>query len=231
MTTPGGSSDLDVSDQVGDLSFLADALKAASLDPVDPLHGAVDGLRYAVAGHSTGGAVAALAAFAGDDARITHDPRVAAIVPLSGDACMFDAAFFRSRTVPVFVVSASNDLFVRPANNGQWLFANTGAPHLWANLVGGEHVHFTDFDLPDALLNPVPTSPTSPLATTLRAYGGAAACLPVPPAGEDPAMPIAAQHERVVDLVAAYLEAQMRQRPAPLAARVGANDPRVVFQP
>ena len=112
-----------------------------------------------------------------------------------------------------------------------YLTANTGAPHLWANLVGGEHVHFTDFDLPDALLNPVPTSPTSPLATTLSAYGSAAACLPVPPAGTDPAMPIATQHARVVELVAAYLEAQLRQRPAALAARVGANDPLVIFQP
>jgi pimeloyl-ACP methyl ester carboxylesterase len=230
LSTPGGSSDLNVSDQVGDLSFLCDQLKAAALDPSDALAGAVDGLRYAVVGHSTGGAVAALAAFAGDDPAIKHDPRVSAIVPLSGDACMFDATFFKSRSVPVFAIGATNDLFVRLANSGQWVFDNTTSPHLLAKLVGGEHVHFTDLNLPDILLNPVPTGPTSPLATTLRAYGDAGACLPVPAAGTDPAMSFDTQHARVVELVTAYLEAQMRQRPAALAALVGGNDPVVVFQ-
>ncbi|MGH7295097.1 MAG: alpha/beta hydrolase family protein, partial [Polyangiaceae bacterium] len=130
LGTPGGPSDLHVSDQVGDLSFLCDRLKAAAEDPGDALHGAVDGQSYAVVGHSTGGAVAELAAFGGDDALVTHDPRVAAVVPLSGDACMFDPPFFHTRGVPVFAIGASNDLFVRFANSGQWVFDNTSPPHL-----------------------------------------------------------------------------------------------------
>jgi predicted dienelactone hydrolase len=230
LSTPGGASDLGVSYQVGDLRFLCDQLKAASLDPSDALHGAVDGSSYAVVGHSTGGAVAELAAFAGDDATITHDPRVAAVVPLSGDACMFSPGFFKSRSVPVFAIGATNDLFVRFANSGQWVFQNTGTPHLAANLVGGQHMHFTDLPLLDADLGPVPTGPTSPLAVTLQQYGDASACLPVPPPGTEPELSLEAQHALVVQLVSAYLDAEMRHDPAPLAALVAAPNPLVVFQ-
>jgi predicted dienelactone hydrolase len=230
LATPGGASDLHVTDEVGDLSFLADQLKAASVDAADALHAAVDGLHYAVVGHSTGGAVAELAAFAPNDAAITHDARVSAIVPLSGDACMFNAQFFKSRSVPTFVIGASDDLFVPVADNGQWLFDNTNAPHLMAKLIGAQHVYYTDFPLPDALAGPVPTGPTSPLATTLAAYGDASECLPVPAASNDPAMDFGVEHTYVLQLVTAYLDAQLRQSPAPLDALLAAHDPLVVFQ-
>jgi alpha-beta hydrolase superfamily lysophospholipase len=230
LDTPGGPSDLNVSAEVGDLAFLCDQLKAASLDSTDILRGAVDGLGYAVVGHSTGGAVAELAAFAGDDAAITHDPRVRAAVPLSGDACMFDPGFFKTRAVPIFAIGASDDLFVRFANSGQWVFDNTSAPHLLVNLVGGQHLHFTDLGFLDADLGPVPTGPTSPLAVTLQAYGDAGACLPVPPPGADAPISIDTQHALVIQLVTAYLDAEMRQSPAALTALEGANNPLVVFQ-
>jgi predicted dienelactone hydrolase len=229
LGTLGGPSDLNVSYQVGDLSFLCDQLAAASLNAADGLYGGIDGSRYAVVGHSTGGAVAELAAFAGNDPAITHDPRVAAAIPLSGDACMFDPPFFQTRRVPTFAIGASNDLFVRFANSGQWVFDNTSSPHLLAELIGGEHMHFTDLDLSDSLLNPVPTGPTSDLAVTLRQYGDASACLPEPPAGMDPSMTIDVQHALVVQLVGAYLDDVMRNDPAPLAALTAANNPLVVF--
>jgi pimeloyl-ACP methyl ester carboxylesterase len=231
VSTPGGASDLHVSDQVGDLAFLCDELKAAALDPGDALHGAVEGASYAVVGHSTGGAVAQLAAFGGDDALITHDPRVAAVVPLSGDACMFDAPFFHTRSVPIFAIGASNDLFVRFANSGQWVFDGTSPPHLLAELVGGQHLGFTDITfLDDSDLDPVPTGPTDPLATTLQLYGDAGECLPVPAPGTDPMMSSATQHALVIQLVTAYLDAQLRGNPAPLASLQAAGNPLVVFQ-
>jgi pimeloyl-ACP methyl ester carboxylesterase len=231
LSTPGGSSDLHVSEQVGDLSYLCDQLKAAAQDPSDLLNGVVDGLSYAVVGHSTGGAVAELAAFGGDDSLITHDPRVAAIVPLSGDACMFDASFFRTRSVPVFVIGASNDLFVRFANSGQWVFDNAAPPHLAAELIGGQHMYFTDLTfLDDADLGPVPTGPTSDLAVTLQAYGDAGACLPEPAPGTDAPISPATQHAIVIQLVTAYLDAQLRHDAAPLTALETSNNPIVVFQ-
>jgi pimeloyl-ACP methyl ester carboxylesterase len=231
MSTPGGSSDLHVSDEVGDLSFLCDQLKAASGDASDALKGAVDGLGYAVVGHSTGGAVAELAAFAGDDAQITHDPRVVAVVPLSGDACMFDPAFFKSRAVPIFAIGATNDLFVRFANSGQWVMDNTNPPHLLADLVGGQHIYFTDITfLTDGDLGPVPTGPTSDLAVTLQAYGDAGACLPVPEAGTAPALTAATQHAFVIQLVTAYLDAEMKHDSAQLSGILAAKNPLIVFQ-
>ncbi len=233
MATAGGSSDVDVWYLVGDLSFLADQLKVASEggDAGTELQGAVTGESYAVVGHSTGGAVAELAAFAGDDTMITHDPRVAAVVPLSGDACMFDASFFKSRPVPILVVGASDDLFVRFANSGQWVFDSTSPPHLLAEIVGGEHIYFTDVTfLQDSDLDPVPTGPTSTLAVTLQAYGDAGECLPVPDAGTDPTIDPAVQHTLVVQLVSLYLDAQMRGIPGPLADLVAAKKPQVVFQ-
>ena len=230
LDTPGGESDLHVTDEVGDLSFLCDSLKAVSGDTTDALHSAVDGLGYAVVGHSTGGAVGELAAFAPTDSAITHDPRVKAVVPLSGDACMFDAAFFKTRATPIFVIGGSDDLFVPVADNGQWVFDNTSAPHLMATLIGGSHIYYTDFPLPDGLAGPVPTGPTSPLATTLSAYGDASECLPVPAAGTDAQMAFATEHAYVVQLVTAYLDAQLRGATDNLAALVAAKDPLVVFQ-
>jgi dienelactone hydrolase len=232
LSTPGGASDLDVWYQVGDLSFLCDELRDTSADAGDELHGAVDGLAYAVIGHSTGGTVAELAAFAGDDVRITHDPRVAAVVPLSGDACMFDAQFFQSRAVPVFALGASDDLFVHFPNSGQWVMDSTNPPHLAAELIGGQHIYFTDLTfLLDSELGPVPTGPTSDLAVTLRAYGDAGECLPEPPAGTDPLLAAATQHAFIIQFVTAYLDAELRHNPAPLAAAQGANNPLAVFQP
>jgi pimeloyl-ACP methyl ester carboxylesterase len=230
LGTPGGSSDLHVSYQVGDLSFLCDQLKAVSSDAGDELAGAVDGLAYAVVGHSTGGAVAELAAFAGNDSMITHDPRVVAVIPLSGDACMFAPWFFKNRDVPIFVIGASDDLFVRFPNSGEWVYTNTSEPHLAAEIVGGQHMGFTDIPLDDSLLGPVPTNPTSPLAVTLQAYGDAGACLPEPEGGTAPLMSFDDQHALVVQMVTAYLDAELRGDPALLTAVEGSSNPLVVVQ-
>lgn len=231
MDTPGGESDLYVWYQVGDLSFLADSLKSTSADAGDEIAGAVNGLSYAVVGHSTGGAVAELAAFAGDDEMITHDPRVAAVVPLSGDACMFSASFFKSRAVPVFAIGASDDLFVHFPNSGEWVYESSNEPHLSAELVGGQHIYFTDFTfLLDSELDPVPTGPSSDLAVTLRAYGDAGECLPEPEAGTDPMMDPNTQHAYVIQYVTAYLDAQLRHDSTSLDALLSVNNPAVIIQ-
>jgi dienelactone hydrolase len=228
--TPGGPSDLHVTDQVGDLSFLCDSLASAASADGDLLKGAVVGDHYAVVGHSTGGTVAELAAWAGDDDAIKHDPRVSAVVPLSGDACMFDAAFFKKRTVPSLIIGGTDDLFVRLPNNGQWVFDNSEAPHLLAKLVGAQHVFFTEFMIDDELVGPTPTVPDSPLAVTLRAYGDASECSPTPPGGTDPKMPFQTQHDLTLQLVTAYLDAQLRQHPEVLASLRASNNPLIVFQ-
>jgi predicted dienelactone hydrolase len=222
MFQPGGSSDYHVTDQVGDLAFLAD--QAAEL-------GHIDASRYAVVGHSTGGAVASLAAYAGDDPFVTHDPRVAAIVPIAGDACMFDPEFFSRRSVPVLIVAGTNDLFVRLENGGAYQLEHSAEPRLLAKLVGGQHVAFTDFGIPDAVLNPQPTGPDAPLAIALGFYGDSAICLPEPPAGTDPAMSVDTQHALTVQLVAAFVDAELRGHRAPLDTLLAAPPSGLVFEP
>jgi dienelactone hydrolase len=232
IATPGGASDLHVADQVGDLSFLCDQLRTVAADPSDPLKGAVDGLHYAVAGHSTGGAVAELAAFAGDDAMVKHDPRVSAVIPISGDACMFSASFFKTRSVPILVIGGTDDQLVRLANSGQWVFDSTNPPHLLAKLVGAQHVNFTELQIDDDVVvgfSP-PTGPTSPLAQTLSAYGDASECTPEPPIGTDPKMAFETQHALTLELVNAYLDAQLKKSPSALDAMIAAKNPLVVFQ-
>jgi hypothetical protein len=96
--------------------------------------------------------------------------------------------------------------------------------------VGGQHVYFTDFGLPDFLLNPIPTAPDSILSQALAPYGDASACLPEPAAGTDPFLPVETQHALTVQLVSAYLDAQLRHAPAALDALKAAGDPALVFE-
>ncbi len=201
-STPGGASDLHVEDERGDVAFLADQAAAFSTDPADALHGATDpGAGYAVVGHSTGGAVALLAAF-GD----THDDRVRAAVTISGDSCFFAEAFFRAREIPLFALTGSNDLLVPPPDNARRTYDLAAAPKVFASLVGGEHMYFTDYDIPDAVLGVMPTTASSDLATTLAHYGDGAACEPIPAPAGDPEMDYDVQHDLAARLVVAYLD-------------------------
>jgi len=212
-TTLGGASDLHVDDQVGDLSFLADQMRAFAADPSDLLAGAVDASGYAVVGHSTGGTVALLAAEAPD----VHDARVRAAVALAPCACFFGDAFFRTRALPLLIMAGTDDLFVPIATNGARAYQLAGPPKLLVTLVGGDHLQFTDYAIPDAALHPTPTTTEDDIAVALARYGGGTNCSPPPPPGTDPAMTIDEQHARTISFTAAFLDGAMRGSPAALA--------------
>lgn len=215
VSTPGGASDLHVDDQLGDLRFLADQVSAAVADPSDPLHGAIDpAAGYSVVGHSTGGAIALLSAYA----ESPHDNRVRAAVGLSAEACFFDEGFFRTRALPVLFVVGTGDLFVPPENTGERAFALAGQPKALAVLRGGTHIHFTDYNLDDPVLGPMPTTPQDDIARALASYGDGAACSPTPAPTGDAPMPIDQQHDATSALVGAFLDAEVRHRPAALRA-------------
>ena len=209
-STPGGSSDLHVDDQLGDLRFLQRTLTmpSAALSPLPT----IEAKRYAVIGHSTGGTVALLAAFAPD----THDDQLAAAVALAPCACFFGDAFFTTRSVPLLVAAGTDDLFVPPADNGVRAFTLAPPPRLLATLVGGTHLYFTDYPIPDATLHPMPTTSDADLAVTLARYGGGA-CSPIPPPGMDPGLTSDEQQALTVPLVVAFLEAQLGANGKPLA--------------
>ena len=226
LNTPGGASDWHVEDQPGDLSFLATTFFAASSDPADPLAGALDpGGGYAVVGHSTGGTVALLAAFAPD----AHDDRVRAAASSSGDCCFFGDAFFATRATPLLLLTASRDLLVPPPSNAQRAYPLAAPPKVLAVLLGGSHLGFTDLDLPDDI-GGSPTTTKDPLAQTLSAYGGGTSCEPVPPPAGDPAMPFKRQHNLAVAWTRAFLDAFMRGAPRNLSCLEASPDPHVAVQ-
>ena len=208
-TTPGGASDLHVDDQLGDLSFLADQLAARAADAKDLFAGAVDPKTgYAVAGHSTGGTVALLAAFAPD----VHDPRLKAAIALAPCACFFGDSFFTTRSLPLLVAAGTDDLLVPIANNGARAYALARAPKILATIVGGTHLYFTDFAIPDDALHPSPTTAHDDIAKALARYGGGTVCEPVPPPASDPILAVETQHQVTIDLVRAFLDANLRAR-------------------
>ena len=223
LTQPGGESDWHVEDQLGDLAFLADRLFAASADPNDSLHGALDAaLGYGVVGHSTGGAVALLAA----EAPAPHDPRVFAAVALSGDSCFYGDGFFSTRAVPLLVVGATRDLIVPNATNSARSYALAKTPAVGATLVGGTHLFFTDVELPDDL-GGTPTTLRDPLALTLARYGGGTGCEPFPRTPNDPPLAFEDQHALTIAVVRPFLDAALRGEGADLASIEVDADPRL----
>ena len=204
LNAPGGPSDLHVEDQPADVAFLADRALEGDLLPAGIID---DRPGYAVAGHSTGGTVALLAAYAPG-----ADPRVAAILPFSGDACFFADALFRSRAVPLLAISGTADLYVPPLINGERTYELALAPKTLVVLTGGTHLGFTDLAIPDDP-STVPDQPGDPLPTTLAAFGDASACNPIPPRSSDAPMALAEQHRLTAAWSAAFLDALIRHAP------------------
>ena len=205
LYAPGGASELHVEDQPADLTFLADRAFAGALLPtgtIDPAHG------YAVAGHSTGGTVAQLAAWMPG-----ADPRVAAIIPFSGDACFFSEAFFHARGVPVLVVSGNEDLYVPPKINAERTYDLAQPPKTLIVLHGGDHLGFTTIPWRDDPGIATTDQPGDDLPKTLAAYGDASACNPVPPPASDPPMPLDEQHRISAAWSVAFLDSVMRGSP------------------
>jgi predicted dienelactone hydrolase len=216
LVTPGGSTDRHVEDQPADVRFLADTLLSGAVDlfPSGTLR--TDG--YAVAGHSTGGTVALLAAFAPD----AHDDRLLAAVDWSGDACFFGDGFFGTRPVPLLAVGGTDDLYVPPAISVVRTYELAQAPKVLAVLRGGTHLGFTSVPLPD---DPgvTPTRPGDALADTLAAYGGGTDC-DAPPRSDDAPLALDVQHARVGAWTVAFLDAHVRGDRAALAALLEAAE-------
>jgi predicted dienelactone hydrolase len=226
LSTAGGPSDLHVGDQLDDLRFLVDQVTALSDDAAAPFAGSIRRDQVAVVGHSTGGTVALLAAYAPD----RHDARVRGVVALAPCACFFGTSFFTTRSLPLLVVAGSNDLFVPPANNGARAYRLAPAPKAYASLVGGTHLYFTDFGVPDSALSPVPTTSHDDISVALSAYGGGTDCEPSPPNGADEPLTAAEQHAHTITIVRAFLDDLFGATHGALPALAAATDPQVRWQ-
>ena len=220
IETPGGPTEFHVDDQVGDLRFIADQVAAASASASDVLSGLVDASRYVVVGHSTGGTVALLAAFAPD----IHDGRVAGSVALAPCACFFGNAFYLTRAMPLLVISGTDDRFVPITTNSERAYGLAGAPKDMVTLVGGNHLYFTQYRISDDALMPTQTTSTSPVVSALVRYGSNP-CEPVPPPISDPLMAFDVQHRHTVEWTVAFVEAILRGRGAAMVALRGRSEP------
>ncbi len=203
-STPGGATDAHAEEQARDIAFLVDQL-ANPENAHAPWAASLNASKYVVVGHSTGGAVALVAGFAPD----YHDPRVAGVIALSPDACFFSHAFFSTRAVPLAIIGATNDRFSPFANNAEWAYQNSSAPHALATLRGGNHIYFTDYCLPDWLIAPLYGLDDAALNATMARYGPGTGC-GAPPTHDLPALSCSNQHALAETLVLAFLNEMLR---------------------
>lgn len=203
---PGGSTDQNVQWQPGDVSFLVSQLRAVAADATDPLHGAIGSAApYAVIGHSTGGTVGLVTAFAPD----APEPRPAAVVALAPCACFFGDSFFATRPTPLLVIAGTNDRLVPYAANGRRAFEFATGPRAFALLRGGDHLRFTDIDADD--LDGDVTTNEDDLARAFSTYGGGT-CPPATGPSGDPAMSMEDQHRLTIELTGAFLDQHLQGR-------------------
>ncbi len=211
-STPGGATDLHAQDEARDIAFLVDRLGARA-NAGQPWAARVDPSRYLVVGHSTGGAVALVAAFAPD----FHDPRVAGVISLSGDACFFSRRFLTTRRIPVVFVGATNDRFVTFANHAQWAYEQSAAPHALVTLHGGNHVYFTKHCIPDWLIRLFVHVDEVDLIKTMARYEPGTDCT-VPSPRDERALSCPAQHDLTDQIVLAFANRLLRGQERGVAA-------------
>ena len=144
-------------DRPKDISFLIDLLLARSNDPVDPLYLALDPFAIGATGHSFGG-FTAVAMAAGYEASafgpVPPDPRVRAILPVSGTTGSFSDAELESIVIPTLFLGGTLDTAVPIDPNTTRPFALLGSESLYrADVIGATHTHFANIcDIADALI-------------------------------------------------------------------------------
>ena len=203
-STPGGATDAHAQDEARDIAFLVDRL-GAKQSAGEPWASTVDPSRYVVVGHSTGGAVAIVAAFAPD----YHDPRVAGVISLSGDACFFSHRFLTTRRVPAIFVGATNDRFVPVANHAQWAYDASASPHALVIIHGGDHVYFTKYCIPDWLIKMFVHVDEVNLIKTMARYEPGTDCT-VPAPHDEHGLSCPAQHAITDQVVLAFADRVLR---------------------
>jgi predicted dienelactone hydrolase len=136
-----------------DVSFAVDQMLARSSDPTDPLAGAVDGSRIAVAGHSFGG-FTALAVAGGYDG-LAPDERVDAIIPIAAASGPLSDAELAAVDVPALLMAGTSDETVPLAAAAERPWAEmSGSPSWRVDVDRAGHNSFTNVcDLLDALVD------------------------------------------------------------------------------
>ena len=126
---------MDLPNQPGDLSFVADQVLRLNADEADPLHGAVDPNRIGAAGHSAGGAT--VLALAGNTC--CYDRRVKGAVVLARGEVQFGAGEFWARIrTPMLYVHGDADTVIG-YRFGKAAYEHTPPPRFLVTILGGDH--------------------------------------------------------------------------------------------
>lgn len=140
-------------DRVPDVSFVIDTLLALNQDAASDWYRTIHPLRIGVTGHSYGGSTS-LALAVGEFSAPAPDPRVKAILPVSGDTEYFSDAALATMPVPLLLLNGTLDTAVTPANSGRAFEQSPGDAPAWRiDIAGATHTHFANIcGIADALI-------------------------------------------------------------------------------
>lgn len=120
-----------------DISHCLSWLESQNATPGAELFGRVDVAAFGLSGHSMGAGASLLAAAA--------DPRVRCVANLAAAETNPSAiAAMAGISVPVFLITGSQDSIVSPSTNGQRMYAAASPPRQLPLIAGGFHCGFTD---------------------------------------------------------------------------------------
>lgn len=156
QSSPGDPFDAAAANRVPDVSLVIDTMVERNQDPADPFFDRLDENRVGVAGHSFGAmtAIGTTAGWAGAE----PDPRVVAIVPISGvidgelqsdersgPYAGFTSSQLGAVEIPVLLMGGTEDENVPVENNTIAFEQLTGSPAV-ANvaITGATHTHFAN---------------------------------------------------------------------------------------
>jgi predicted dienelactone hydrolase len=135
-------------DRPKDISFLIDYLLSRSADPQDAFFESINPLAIGVTGHSFGGftALAMAAGYAGSAfGPVPPDPRVRAILPVSGVASLFSDAELAGIAVPMLLLGGTLDTSVPIIPNSTRPFDLASSAFVYrADILGATHTHFAN---------------------------------------------------------------------------------------
>ena len=219
-------------DRPKDISFLIDHLLARSADPADEFFESISPLTIGVAGHSLGGftALAMAAGYAGSAfGPVPPDPRVRAILPISGVAGLLSDAELAGIQIPMLLLGGTLDTSVPIVPNSTRPFELSDATYVYrADVHGATHTHFANIcDIANVLLG---------LNITINLwprFGAGALVAPYNQTCVPPALPIEEavrlQNLYAVSFFNRHLQGNLFYSPFLTEAYAVANEPGVTF--
>ena len=221
-----------LTDRPKDLSFLIDYLLARSDDPGDPFFESISPLSIGVTGHSLGGfTTLAMATGYGASAfgPVPPDPRVRAILPVSGVQSPFSDAELASIQIPMLLLGGTLDTSVPVVPNSTRPFDLSDATFVYrADILGATHTHFANIcDIGRVLLKL-----SIPISQWPR-FGAGALVAPYNQTCVPPALPIAQavrlQNLYTVSFFSRHLQGNKFYSPFLTEEYAVANEPGVTF--